>query len=230
MDKYQDILAELSRAHLNEEAVSIERVHFYKTDKAVNPKQEDPFRVFPGTVPILVSAPHAVRHFRDRKIKMSDEFTGSIAYLLNRLTGCHTIAAVKLYGGDPNSDAPCMYKERTAKICSREKIRFLLDIHGAAREHDFDVDLGTNAGKNLLGKAELLEILERNFQTFGLSHLSKDHYTASGANTIANFVAREIRIPAVQIEINKQYRVPGQNPQAFHRLMGALVASIQALV
>ncbi len=42
-------------------------------------------------------------------------------------------------------------------------------------------------------------------------------------------IARELGIPAVQIEINKQYRVPAQNPQGFHRLLGALVASVRDL-
>ena len=50
-----------------------------------------------------------------------------------------------------------------------------------------------------------------------------------GPKTIANYVARELGIPAVQIEINKQYRVPAQNPQGFHRLLGALVASVRDL-
>ncbi|GAB6172241.1 hypothetical protein JCM15765_17190 [Paradesulfitobacterium aromaticivorans] len=229
MSHPNDLLQEFSRARLNEEAVSVERIHFYKTNRNVNPKQEDPFRVFPGTIPVMVSAPHSVRHYRQRKIKMSDEFTGSVVYLLNKLTGSHAIAVAKLYGGDPNVDSPCIYKDRIAEICNREKVQWFLDIHGAAREHNFDVDLGTNGGKTLLGKVQFPEVLERNFQAFGLIRISRDHFAAFGRNTVTNYVARELGIPAVQIEINKQFRVPGQNPQGFHRLLGALVASIMDL-
>lgn len=229
MGKQENILQEFNRARTNEEAVSIERVYFYKTDKRINPKQEDPFWIAPGKLPVLVSAPHAVRHYRQKKIKMSDQFTGSIVYLLNKLTGCHAIAATKLYGGDPNMDSPCLYKERIAELCNREKVKFVLDIHGAAREQEFDVDFGTNHGKTLLAKARLVNVLEHNFQEFGLSRISHEHFAATGPNTITNYVARELGIPAVQLEINKQYRVPGQNPQGFHRLLGALVASIQEL-
>jgi len=81
LGKQEDVMAEFSRARLNEEAVSVERVHFYKTDKKVNPKQEEPFWFSAGKLPVLVSAPHAVRHYRQKKIRMSDEFTGSIVYL-----------------------------------------------------------------------------------------------------------------------------------------------------
>lgn len=229
MSNPEDILGEFRRSRLNEEAVNIEKVYFYKTDKRVNPKQEDPFWYSHGKLPVLVSAPHAVRHYRQKKIKMSDQFTGSIVYLLNQLAGCHAIAATKLYGGDPNFDDPCIYKERIAEICQREKVKFVLDIHGAAREREFDVDFGTNGGKNLLGKTRILELIERNFQGFGLSKLSRDHLAASGPNTISNYIARELGIPAVQLEINKHYRVPAQNPQGFHRLVGALAESVREL-
>lgn len=229
MSKQEDVLQSFNRTRINEEAVNVERVHFYKTDKRVNPKQEEPFLFFPGKVPVLVSAPHAVRHYRQKKIKMSDQFTGSIVYLLNKLTGCHAIAATKLYGGDPNIDNPCIYKEKISEICRREKVKFILDIHGAAREREFDVDFGTNSGKTLLVKVGILETLEQNFQSFGLSRISHDHFAATGPNTISNYVARELGIPAVQVEINKQYRVPAQNPQGFHRLLGALMESIKEL-
>lgn len=160
---------------------------------------------------------------------MSDQFTGSIVFLLNQLTGCHAIATTKLYGGDPNFDNPCIYKERIAEICDREKVKFVLDIHGAARERGFDVDFGTNNGKTLLGKAGVLETIQHHFRDFELSRISHDHFPASGPNTIANYIARELRIPAVQVEINKQYRVPAQNPIGFHRLLGALVQSVKEL-
>jgi len=229
MNKQTEVLNEFSRARLNEEAVNIEKVYFYKTDKRVNPKQEEPFWFSVGELPVLLSAPHAVRHYRQKKIKMSDQFTGSIVYLLNKLTGCHAIAASKLYGGDPNFDYPCIYKEKIAEFCASRKVKFVLDIHGAAREREFDVDFGTNRGINLLGKTKILEFLQQSFQDFGLSRTSHDHFAASGPNTVANYVARELGIPAVQVEINKQYRVPAQNPQGFHRLLGALAESIKKL-
>ncbi|AFL99181.1 MULTISPECIES: hypothetical protein [Desulfitobacterium] len=227
--KHQQLITEYTRTRLNEEAVSIERVYFYKTDKRVDPKQEEPFWYTTGDIPILISAPHAVRHFRQKKIKMSDEYTGSIAYLLNKLTGCHAIAVTKLYGGDPNVDNPCIYKEKLAYLCKQSKIKLLLDIHGAARDREFDVDFGTNNKKNLLGKVCTDETLARSFQNCGFSKISFDYFAASGPNTIANFAARELGIPAVQIEINKHYRVPAQNPQGFHRLMAALVESIRSV-
>ncbi|AET69125.1 hypothetical protein Desor_3647 [Desulfosporosinus orientis DSM 765] len=228
-DKQAEVLKEYSRARLNEEAVNVERIHFYKTDKRVNPKQEDPFWFSVGDVPILVSAPHAVRHYRQKKIKMSDQFTGAIVYLLNKLTGCSAIAATKLYGGDPNVDNPCIYKEKIHDLCARQNVKYVLDIHGSARESEFDIDIETNRTKNLLGKTRAANLLEGNFQDFGLPKISRDYFKVSEPNSVASYVARELGIPALQIEINKQFRVPAQNPQGFHRLMGALIKSIHEL-
>ncbi|WP_407311216.1 hypothetical protein [Desulfosporosinus sp. SB140] len=228
MSNQETLLQEFSRSRIHEEAVSVERVYFYKTDKRVNPKQEDPFLMLPGKLPLLVSAPHAVRHYRQKRIIMSDQFTGSVVFLLNQLSGTQGIAVTKLYGGDPNVDYPCIYKERITEICHKEKVKFVLDIHGAAREREFDVDFGTHGGKTLLAETKKLEILDQIFQRFGLRRISHD-FSVTGPRTITNYAAQELGIPAVQIEINKQYRVPAQNPQGFHRLLGALCESIKEL-
>lgn len=223
------VLQEYTRARLDLEGENIEKVYFYKTDKRSNPKQEDPFRFFPGNIPLLVSAPHAVRHYRQKKIKKSDEYTGSLAFLLHKLTGCHVLAVTKLYGGDPNVDYPCLYKERATEICRREKVTLVLDLHGAAREREFDVDFGTDRLKNLLGKKQALEVLEENCYLFGIKTISRDYFPASGSNTVSNFISQAVGIPAVQIEINKFFRSPAVNPQAFYRVLGALSKSIKEL-
>jgi hypothetical protein len=222
LEAIEELIQQLSRARINEQAVNIERTYFYKTDKKVNPRQENPFRFFPGSTPILVSAPHAVRHVRDRKIKKSDEYTGSIAHLLNQLTGCHSLTVTKLYGGDPNVDSPCIYKDFVASICREHKIAVVLDLHGAAREHDFDIDIGSIDGQSLLGQTRLLTLLLENITSAGLKNVSQNHFPARRINTITSFTSRELRIPALQLEINRKYRVPGQNPQDFCRLLAGL--------
>ncbi|MFZ3372801.1 MAG: hypothetical protein WA131_07250 [Desulfitobacteriaceae bacterium] len=107
MGKPEDDLAGFNRSCINDEAVNIEKIYFYKTDK--------------------------------RRLR------------------CQSIHRC-------------------------ERVKIVLDIYGAAREREFDVDSGTNSGKNLL---------------------ANDHFAASRSNTIANYIARELGITTVQIEINK---------------------------
>lgn len=229
MQNIESKVEELLRAKINEQAVSIERVHFYKTDRSIDPRRESPLRFFPGKIPVLVSAPHAVRHLRQKKIKKSDEYTGAIAYLLNELTGCHSLAVAKLYGGDPNFDDPCLYKNYLQEVCQQNKIKFVIDLHGAARDHDFDVDLGTAKGKSLLGKDKLLENISEVFVLGGLGRVSQNHFPAISPNNITNFVARDLAIPAIQVEVNRKYRVPAQNPRGFCRLLAVLTELIKII-
>jgi len=210
---------------INEQAVAVERIHFVKTDRKVNPKKITPFIYLSGKIPILISAPHSVRHFRKKLIKSSDEFTGSLVYLLHQITGCHTIAMTKLYGGDPNWDNPCLYKDAIENITKEHKIKMVIDIHGAGRDRNFDIDLGTMKGKSLLLKPQIASWVEDKLVEEGFSHVSSNFFSAAGQEgqyTVTRFVAEKLQIPAMQLEINRKYRNPHQNGADYYHLFHAL--------
>lgn len=52
---------------------------------------ENSFKFLPGTIPIILSAPHSVRHFREGKMKAHDFYTGAIVKNLHLLTSCHVV-------------------------------------------------------------------------------------------------------------------------------------------
>lgn len=217
---------QLLQSRISEEAVSMEKIYFYKTDKMVNPRVENPFKSIQGSIPLLVSAPHAVRHKRKKDIKPSDEFTGATACLLNQLTGCHTLAVSRVYNEDPNFDYPSLYKDYLGEICQRHKIKLVLDLHGASRERDFSVDLGTMEGRSLLGLEWFEGEIIRACAKQGMDKISSNFFTAGKQPTITWFASQVLGIPAIQVEVNKAYRVPRQNPQAYCKLLAALVDAI----
>ena len=53
------------------------------------------FVIRKGRIPVMISAPHAVNHFREGKIKYADMLTGGIAEYLQEQTGCHLICATR---------------------------------------------------------------------------------------------------------------------------------------
>ncbi|HEX3032353.1 MAG TPA: hypothetical protein VHS59_08955 [Bacillota bacterium] len=221
---------ELLNKRISEEAVSMEKIYFYKTDRMVNPRVENPFKYLQGSIPLLVSAPHAVRHKRKKDIKPSDEFTGATACLLHQLTGCHTLAVSKVYNEDPNFDYPSLYKDYLGEICKEHKIKLVLDLHGAARERDFAVDLGTIEGKSLLGQEGLTNYIIKAFRKQGLNEISSNFFSAGKQPTVTWYVSQVLGIPAIQVEVNKEYRVPRQNPQAYCKLLAALAETIQTFI
>lgn len=226
MQNPQDLAGDLFRKKIHLEAAAVERVHFVKTDRRHDPKKVTPFRYLPGRIPVLVSAPHAVRHFREKRIKPSDEFTGSTACLLHQFTGCHALAVTRLYGGDPNYDQSCIYKTYLGEICSEHGIKLVIDLHGAAREHPFDIDIGTVNGASLLGKEKILQKLVTALEDAGFNNISQNQFSTANENIVTRYAALELGIPALQLEINKKYRVPHQNGEAYCHLTAALAAFI----
>ncbi len=214
---------------INEQAQAVERIHFVKTDRRVSPKKTNPFLYLPGKRPILLSAPHSVRHLREKKIKSSDEFTGSLVYLLHQVTDCHALSVTKLYGGDPNFDDPCIYKDTIAEIAGSHEIKMVLDIHGAKREHDFDIDLGTMQGKSLLNQGQISSWVKNKLQEEGLTNISLNYFPAQQQNTVTRFVAEKLKIPGLQWEINRKYRSPHQNGTDYLLLFRALAHVIVLL-
>ncbi|ACV61985.1 hypothetical protein Dtox_1099 [Desulfofarcimen acetoxidans DSM 771] len=181
------------------------------------------FLYLPGTLPILLSAPHAVRHVRLGKAKPSDTFTGTMAVLLNYLSGCGVLVNRRNYGGDPNYDRECKYKNFLLNILKKNNVELVLDLHGAAEKHAFAVDSGTLQGRSLKDKPELLLYLENCLNFYGVSDLSRDYFPAAKQHTVTRFVCENTDIPAIQLEINRRYRRPYEKPADFCRLLAALL-------
>lgn len=56
-----------------------------------NGSGKESFEFIDGNIPILISAPHAVNHFRNGAVKYADKLTGGLAKFLHNETGCHVI-------------------------------------------------------------------------------------------------------------------------------------------
>ena len=230
MDKEHIILKCIEDKELDNKAIKIEKELFKKTNKKVKPIKENPFWIAKGDIPILISAPHAVRHYRSGRIKKSDYLTGTIVYLLNELTGCHGLSLTKYYGGDPNIDRSCIYKRRIKDICCNNDIKVFLDIHGAAGSKKWDIDFGTNSKFNLLGNTNYLDILESSFKNFNINKISHDYFAASLETNVSHFVASELEIPAIQVEINRKYRSPKKVPEKFNYLLSSIYMGIKNFI
>ncbi|MCR5031819.1 MAG: hypothetical protein K6A92_03050 [Lachnospiraceae bacterium] len=111
-----------------------------------NGEGEEAFIFLPGTGPVLLSAPHAVNHFRKGEIKHADLFTGAIARYLNIRTGCPVICSAAYREGDPNFDQfdQNTYQQALIEYVKLQDIRVLLDLHGAGRAREYALEIGTS--------------------------------------------------------------------------------------
>ena len=106
-----------------------------------------------GDLPILLSAPHAVKQIRNNKIKANEFYTGSIVECLAKQIGCSCITKQCLVenstNDDPNTDNDCcQYKTAIKQFLQKHHIELFIDIHGLSRKRDSIVDICINSGKN----------------------------------------------------------------------------------
>ena len=161
-----------------------------------------------GILPILISAPHGAVHTRYGSKKDEDEYTAGLARLIGAITGSHVIYARRRSRTDPNADPSAPYKQALRQIVNENDINFVLDLHGAKKDQEFGIALGTMHGKSCPKKEKL--IIVETFEKYGIStsgnNLSRldidDKFPGEGSDdrvTVIKYCYQN-SFPAVQVE------------------------------
>lgn len=198
------------------------------------------FVIESGSIPIMISAPHAVNHYREGKMKSADLWTGGIARYLQEATNCHVIYRARYSESDPNYDKvqEGSYKDSLQRYIQENDIKVLIDLHGCAAERETAVDMGTvDDRETSLGQYQFIDDLFRITLEYRLESFLREsgkrieknmHFAASNANTITNYISRTTGIPCIQLEINRLCRQPEQE-ETFAALVSALEEAIRLL-
>lgn len=170
---------------------------------------------------ILVSAPHCVKHMREGKIKAADINTYGIAMVLQEDVKCNLIASIGSPKSDPNYDERCYYKDILDGILEKNKMLFLIDIHGMANKDPYvDIDYGDNMGSTLCDNCKVDRTLRG--ESNGLIISRNSYFSAKNSNTIANYVSRKFRVPSIQAEISMECRCTNTSDILIPYLTGLL--------
>ena len=187
---------------------------------------EDYFNIIPGNIPILISAPHGARPYRNGKPRDvgEDEYTASIFVFLGKLTGAHVIYVKNATKKDPNFYPGTKYKKAIKEIIDKNEIKFIADIHGASNENDFLVDVGIIDDTNLdyCSCPNFKDIIEESFyEIIALQNGKLFNIRFAGAGnpdrgieTITRFAKDTCKIDAAQFEIRADYRILKRKPDA----------------
>lgn len=187
------------------------------------PSTESPIGVLTGTRPILVTAPHSARHWRDGDWKQEDEYTAALAYLLHCLLDVHVVYARYQLTPDPHDDGDHnLFKRALHRLVRIEPVSLALDLHGARGDRDFAVAIGTIGGRTFERyEAPLIE----SFVTHGFTLEAATSLDRLAVNlprymggavqpTITRYLWEQQGIPAVQIELSAWVRVVARLPSA----------------
>jgi hypothetical protein len=180
-----------------------------------------------GDAPIVVTAPHVTRPFRQGAYRFEDGGgTGALARAFHRLTGAPALYTVDASPSDPNFYDDNDFKTALAGLLERRKPSLLLDIHASHSHRPYDVDLGTMDGASLLGQAALRRDLVDILHEEGIANVSLDFFSAKQSQTITKFASTR-GVPAIQLEINSTWLHPAANDLAAHRFAQLLQALLR---
>jgi hypothetical protein len=187
------------------------------------PEGQSGVAVLSGTQPILISAPHSVRHWRQDHWKQEEEYTAAFGYLLHHATGAHFIYGRNVLNPDPHDDDDCgPYKHALDDLFRQHKIRLVLDLHGARGDRDFAVAFGTIYGETFVSYESALQTAfeRQGFVVDPPSSLDRlvlnpPRYTGGVRQpTITRYVWQRHHIPAAQIELSAWVRIVDRLPNA----------------
>lgn len=162
-----------------------------------------PYAFYSGTLPMIISAPHAVSHFRNGKNKKPEVYTGAITRYLHETSGIHALIHERNDFTDPNWISGKLYREKLSRHIQQKNLRFLLDLHALHPRRESEIILCTNSFKNLQHQKHFTNIFVDIFKKHGFFKIEIDTlYQASAPYNISRTIATTQHIPCLQIEIN----------------------------
>lgn len=200
-------MKELTIEYMNklEEEFSLNNYNGIKTE-------EQSFKILEGNINILISCPHSVDQQRKGIMKPREVFTGALCKLMHEYTNCYVIYKYHNNGIDDNFVLHTKYKENIGKLIKEKDIKLVIDIHGmvgsmSKRFRGYHVELGTDSGRNLLGKTYVSEKMIDLFNANGVDKVVVDKkFKASRNYTMAKYISTNYRVPAIQVEISGDFR------------------------
>lgn len=185
-------------------------------------KKEESFVLLEGDCQVMLSAPHAVEHVREGKVRYPEPQTADLAQTLHARLDCPIIYKTANEGDDANYDEVSPYKQVLAEYIRRKGIELLLDLHQMAGFRQEQICIGTGRFANIGDKCFVERCVEI-FQAKGLEHVSVDNpFAASYPYTVSSYIHRECGIPCVQVEINSNLLMEGQKEYARAAVESAL--------
>lgn len=156
-----------------------------------------------GKLPIILTAVHTMTQFKENgKYKNPEPYTKAIAMYIAQTTNSSYLIKNKDTGVDPNNIENDVFKNMLLDNIKDNNIKLVIDIHGAKKDRDFDIELGTlnNLSSDYSTIKELIEAFNEN----GIINVKINNPFKGGA--ITQKVFAETDCDVIQIEINANFR------------------------
>lgn len=179
-----------------------------------------------GDVPVLFTAAHTmIQHFDDGTIKLAEPYTKAIAMYVNKHCNTSYLIKIKDTGIDSNRDNHDDFKTELIKIVRENNIKLVIDLHGARKERDFDVEFGTL--NNLTADFSTIKEFEEAFLENGIKNIKHNEPFKGGAITQYLYNIKDVDV--IQLETNGNLR-DLENIERLNQLCDAIVSFINQYI
>lgn len=174
----------------------------------MNPKT---FKTIIGSKPILLSAPHVYAHRRPRlnmAYKIGEPLTDTIVEEVCKEIKCFGIILTDESDMDYNyhKEKNNPYKKEIRNLVEKEKIKYFVDIHGLKDGNNYDISIYYPS--KFFNSIELSRKVKEGLPKGALrgSSIPIFRLPEGTQESLTLFVASELRVPSIQIEVARYIR------------------------
>lgn len=174
----------------------------------MNPKT---FKTIIGSKPILLSAPHVYAHRRPRlnmAYKIGEPLTDTIVEEVCKEIKCFGIILTDESDMDYNyhKEKNNPYKKEIRNLVEKEKIKYFVDIHGLKDDNNYDISIYYPS--KFFNSIELSRKVKEGLPKGALrgSSIPIFRLPEGTQESLTLFVASELRVPSIQIEVARYIR------------------------
>src|SRR5574344_259979 len=188
---------------MKEELINLEADFANNNYYGTNVWTDEKYRVLSGSLPVLLSAPHAVNQFRGDDIREAEKFTGAIARYVSRTVGSFAIFQLFTHS-DPNVDNADAYTLGVVNLINNYKIKLLIDLHSSTFKDDTDIDIVTNKRETLCGHDEIIDTLKAIALKHNLKIDENNTPNKNKQNEVIAVTSKTCLVPSLRMVINNK--------------------------
>lgn len=186
---------------------------------------EHDFEYYGGSLPVLVLAPHATSFFNGGNLYSPETYTGSLAVLLHKLTGCHSLISSYCVAADPVYYLSSPYIQFLTQLLKKIDIKLVVALHGIEDWNNPNALVLTSwNNSSLINKAEYLNLLVSMLKIKNVKEIGYDSpdIISNNLKSLNHLLFEDFQIPTIRAEIHKRYRLPKLQPSLYSDLYTAL--------
>lgn len=182
------------------------------------PAGEPDYKFIGGDMPVLVLAPHATAFWHEGEFYEAEAFTGSMAAVINRMSGAHAMYTQFCCAADPCWYLETPFRRAFADIVKAGQIGLVVILlgsswHEAPGLHVWSCGPSSQVSDDYARRLKLV--------LGELEPVALDSGEVQVHPLIA-FAAQELGVPSIVIKLHKRYRMPRLQPENFSRLIKLL--------